>query len=82
MQKLVGSNHTLGIIKQGDSSSEFILCFGTFKLSVDLTVIETYNGFGIYLASLSYNDLWNSRYFSTQVYINGDEEIVLRSLVF
>ena len=40
-------------IKQGDSDCEIIICFGTkFKLSVDLTVIESYNGFGINLMSL------------------------------
>ena len=29
---------------------------------------------------LSHNDLWNSRYFSAQVYNNGEEEIGLRPL--
>ena len=41
-------------IKQGDSDCEVIVYFRTkFKLSVDLTVIESYNGFGIHLMSLS-----------------------------
>ena len=41
-------------IKQGDSDSEVIICFGTkFKLSVDLTDIESGIAFGIYLTSLS-----------------------------
>ena len=40
--------------QQGYSNSEVIICFGTkFKLSVDLTVIENYIGFGMYLTSLS-----------------------------
>ena len=30
------------------------------EVSADLTVIESYNRFGIYLSSLSLNDLWNS----------------------
>ena len=39
-------------IKQGGSNSEVIICFGTkFKLSADLTVRESYNGFGIYLTT-------------------------------
>ena len=34
-------------IKQGDSDSDFIISLGTkFKLSVDLTVIESYKGLG------------------------------------
>ena len=42
------------IIKQGDSCSEIIICFATkFKLSVDHTLVESYNSFGIYLTSLA-----------------------------
>ena len=34
--------------------SEVIICFSkTFEVSADLTVLESYNGFGIYLSSLS-----------------------------
>ena len=41
-------------IKQGMSDSEVIICFSTkFEVSADLTVIESYNGFGIYLSLLS-----------------------------
>ena len=46
------------IIKQGDSGSEAIICFGAkFKISVGLIqlVIESDNGFVIYLTCL-----WNS----------------------
>ena len=36
-------------IKQGGSDSEVIICLSTkFEVSVYLTVIESYNGFGIY----------------------------------
>ena len=40
-------------IKQGDSDSEVIIYVLVLKLSVDLTAIEMYNGWGIYLTSLS-----------------------------
>ena len=45
----------MGIIKQGDSDSEIIICFGIkFKLSVDLIQVYKFiTGFGIYL-------MWNS----------------------
>ena len=40
-------------IKQGDFDKKLIICFGTkLQLSVDLTVIESYNGFENYLTSL------------------------------
>ena len=44
-----------GIIKQGDSDSEALLCFGAkFKFnSRSRTVIENYNGFGIDCTSQS-----------------------------
>ena len=36
--------------KEGDSNCDVIICFVIkFKLSVDLTGIESYNGLGIYL---------------------------------
>ena len=41
-------------IKQGDSDCEASTCFCTkFNLSVDLTVIVSYNGLRIYLTSFS-----------------------------
>ena len=44
-----------GSIKKGGSDSEVIICFSTkLEVSADLsTVIESYNGFGIYLSPLS-----------------------------
>ena len=45
---------TITTIEQGGFDSEVILCIDTkFKRSVDLTVIESYNGFATYLISLS-----------------------------
>ena len=45
---------TITTIEQGDFDSEVKLCIDTkLKLSVDLTVIESYNGFATYLKSLS-----------------------------
>ena len=38
------------MIKQGDSDSEVIICFG---IKSKLSVIESYDSFGIYLTSLS-----------------------------
>ena len=41
------------MIKKGGSDSEVMICFSSkFKVSAGLTVIEIYNGFGIYLTSL------------------------------
>ena len=39
---------TVKSIKQGGSDSEVIICFSTkFEVSADLTVIKSYNRFGI-----------------------------------
>ena len=41
-------------IQQGDSDSENIICIDSkFNQSVDTSVVESYNGFVIYLTSLS-----------------------------
>ena len=48
------SNGKAHVIQQGGSDNEVIICFSTkFEVSADLTVIESYNRFGIYLSSLS-----------------------------
>ena len=47
------SEKSINTIKQ-DSDSEVIMCVGTkFRLSVDLTVIESYDNLEICLTSLS-----------------------------
>ena len=51
-------------IKQGDSNSGAIICFGTkFKLLVDYTVVEIYNCLEFTLRHC-FNDLWDSIYTS------------------